>query len=103
MSKELPLEGYFVCGGDGGRGLFMTPDCLGRDFTSRTANYDLTIGLPQLGTFLEPPGEVLPPQWTYGHPDAGSREHVNDRDPFFWGRCVGYHIGRINVHIVGVV
>jgi hypothetical protein len=101
MSKELPLEGYFACGGDGGRGLFMTPDCLGRDFTSRTANYDLIIGLPQLDTFLKPPGKVLPPQWTYGPPDAGSRERVNDRDrdPFFWGRCVGYHIGRINVHI----
>ena len=51
MSKEWPLEGHFGCGGSG---LFVTTDCLGRAFTSRTANYDLIIGLPQLSTVQRP-------------------------------------------------
>ena len=33
MPKEWPLEGHFECGGQGG--LLVTPDCLGREFTSR--------------------------------------------------------------------
>jgi hypothetical protein len=54
MSKEWPLEESFDGGGIGANGLKMTPDCLGREFTSRTANYDLIIGLPQFGSYLEP-------------------------------------------------
>lgn len=64
MSKEWPLEGHFGCGGSG---LFVTTDCLGRAFTSRTANYDLIIGLPQLSTVQRP--RVLAPQWNYGPRD----------------------------------
>jgi hypothetical protein len=59
MSNKWPLEGDFPCGG---KGLAVTMDCMGREFTSRTANYALTIGLPQLDSVHL---EVLPPQWTY--------------------------------------
>jgi hypothetical protein len=87
MSKELPLEGYFVCGG-GGEGMLMGLDCLGREFTSRTANYDFIIGLPQLDTVQQ---RVLPPQWTYAPRDEdyeSDEDEIFDeseRDPDFWG------------------
>jgi hypothetical protein len=71
MSKEWPLEGYFECGG-AGRGVGMTTDCLGREFTSRTANYDLIIGLPQLAMGKRG-GTLRPPQWTYGPGDEDAR------------------------------
>src|SRR5271156_4076206 len=105
MSKEWPLEGYFVCGG-GGQAMVMRMDCLGREFTSRTANYDFTIGLPQLDTVQQ---RVLPPQWTYGPRDEDYESErgliagdaavsipselfdgyeffdESERDPDFWG------------------
>jgi hypothetical protein len=87
MSKAWPLEGYFVCGG-GGNGMLMRLDCLDREFTSRTANYEFVIGLPQLDTVQE---QVLPPQWTYGPRDEDYENDEDDifdeseRDPDFWG------------------
>lgn len=44
-----------MCAG-GGQGILMMADCLGREFTSRTANYDLIIGLPQFDTDTVPRG-----------------------------------------------
>lgn len=73
-----PLEGHFVVGGSG---LYVHRDCLGRTFDSRTASFDLTIGLPQIGTRPDPVPPVVrqqlsepfvprmelrPPGWTYG-------------------------------------
>jgi hypothetical protein len=74
MSKEWPLEGYFECGG---QGLLVTPDCLGREFASRTANYDLIIGLPQPGT-RQRPASLRPPQWTHGPIDEDEDEDDGD-------------------------
>jgi hypothetical protein len=84
MSKEWPLEGDFECGG---LGLFVTTDCLGRAFTSRTANYDLIIGLPQLDTVHQPGSSLLPPQWTYGPRDESER--AIERDDVDWGLVLG--------------
>jgi len=87
MPKERPLEGYFACGG-GGEGMLMRLDCLGREFPSRTANYDFVIGLPQLDTVQQ---QVLPPQWTYGPTDEDYEDDgdeifdESERDPDFWG------------------
>ena len=78
MSKEWPLEGYFECGG---QGLLVTPDCLGQQFTSRTANYDLIIGLPQPGTDQRP-NSLRPPLWTYGPLDEDEDE---DEHGISWG------------------
>jgi hypothetical protein len=50
-----PLEGHFVVGGSG---LYVSTACLGRAFPSRTASYDLTIGLPQF-EMDSTPREVL--------------------------------------------
>jgi hypothetical protein len=83
MSKMRPLEGYFVCGSS--RGILMTTDCLGREFTSRTANYDLVVGLPQLDT-VQWRGQLRPPRWTCGPEDEDESEGASERDPFFWGR-----------------
>lgn len=81
VAKEWPLEGHFVVGGSG---LYVHTDCLGRTFASRTANYDLTIGLPQLPqphqlpqsprrlATMGPPRALvvlLPPAWTCGPGD----------------------------------
>jgi hypothetical protein len=77
MSNRWPLEGDFPCGGSG---LCVTADCLGREFTSRTANHDLTIGLPQLDTVQL---ALLPPQWTYC-PNAES-ESFDEMRGTFWG------------------
>src|SRR5271167_1382822 len=92
MAKEWPFEGHFVVGGSG---LYVTTGCLGRTFTSRTASYDLTIGLPQTDTRPDPiPPEIrrrlgeraipkmalIPPAWTYGPTDEGERveeEHIS--------------------------
>lgn len=62
MSNKWPLEGHFECGG---QGLIVRPDCLGREFASRTANYDLTISLPQLDKRPHH-WPLRAPQWTYG-------------------------------------
>jgi hypothetical protein len=80
MSKEWPLEGHFQCGG---QGLLVTPDCLGREFTSRTANYDLIIGLPQLDTRPKH-APLRAPQWTYGPIDE-DEDWDEDEDREFWG------------------
>lgn len=84
---EWPLEGYFECGG---QGLFVTPDCLGREFASRTANYPFTISLPRLGANAR----MRPPNWTYDPADEVEAHDV-DMDPgddedtlremYFWG------------------
>jgi len=81
MPKEWPLEGHFECGGQGG--LLVTPDCLGREFTSRTANHDLIIGMPQLDTRPKH-GSLRAPQWTYGDQDE-DEDWDEDEDREFWG------------------
>jgi hypothetical protein len=83
VATEWPLEGHFAVGG---AGLYVHTDCLGHAFTSRTTNYDLTIGLPQLDT-VQQPGRVIPPQWTYGPSDE---EEANERSVIFWGAAPGY-------------
>jgi hypothetical protein len=84
VAKEWPLEGHVVVGGSG---LFVRTDCLGRAFTSRitsrTASYDLTIGLPQLDPGSTSPGRLIPPEWTYGPSDESER--ANERDAIHWG------------------
>jgi hypothetical protein len=85
VAKEWPLEGHFVVDGSG---LHVHTDCLGGAFTSRTANYDLTIGLPQLDPGSTPPGRVIPPEWTYGPRDES--EPANERDVIPWGWAPGY-------------
>lgn len=68
-----PLEGHFAVGG---RGLYVAPECLGSVHATRTANYDVTIGLPCLEAA---PGQarVVPPDWTYGPRDED--EEANQR------------------------
>ena len=80
MSKEWPLEGHFECGG---QGLLVTPDCLGREFASRTANYDLIISLPQPDTRPRH-APLRPPKWTYGPIDE-DEDRDEDEDQEFWG------------------
>lgn len=90
--REWPFEGHFVVGGSG---LYVTTGCLGRAFTARTANFDFTIGLPQVDRSPDPyPPEIrqrleepaiprmdlLPPQWAYGPGDDTERmeeEHIS--------------------------
>lgn len=92
-----PFEGHFVVGGSG---LYVTTDCLGRTLDSRTASYDLTIGLPQVDRTPDPyPPEIkrqlnmpdiprwdlLPPAWTYGPRNSSERaEEESMMDPV-WG------------------
>jgi hypothetical protein len=64
MPKERPLEVHFTCWGRGG--MTMTVDCVGREFTSRTANYDFIFDLPRLDTRVQRVGRVRAPKWTYG-------------------------------------
>jgi hypothetical protein len=53
---ERPFEGHFVVGGSG---LYVRNECLGGTFTSRTASYELTIGLPQVDARQDPfPPEI---------------------------------------------
>jgi hypothetical protein len=96
VAKEWPFEGHFVVGG---QGLYVTNGCLGRTFTSRTASYDLTIGLPQADTSPDPiPPELrrrlsqpaiprrdmLPPAWRYGPINEQERIEEQHISPV-WG------------------
>jgi hypothetical protein len=96
MAKEWPLEGHFVVGGSG---LYVKTDCLGHTFTSHTAGYDLTIGLPRVDTRPDPiPPEIrrrlgepaipnmelIPPAWAYGPTDEGERAEEEQISPA-WG------------------
>ncbi|MBY0388963.1 MAG: hypothetical protein K2X56_12865 [Mycobacterium pseudokansasii] len=92
LATEWPLEGHFVVGGSG---LYVTTECLGRRFTSRTASHALTIGLPQvdrrpdpippelrqrLGEPAIPNMNVLPPAWAHGPNSEDERieeEHIS--------------------------
>jgi hypothetical protein len=106
VAKEWPLEGHFVVGGSG---LHVHTDCLGRSFTTRTANYDLAIGLPQppqpppelpqlspqLAQRLPhtgPPsgagGLLTPPVWRYGPEDENER--LYEHNQIMWGVAPGY-------------
>jgi hypothetical protein len=80
MSREWPLEGHFKCGG---QSLLVTADCLGQEFASRTANYDLKISLPQPDTRPRH-ASLRPPQWTYGPIDE-DEDWDEDEDREFWG------------------
>ncbi|HQE16574.1 MAG TPA: hypothetical protein PLD01_16100 [Mycobacterium sp.] len=91
-AMERPFEGHFVVGGSG---LYVTTECLGRTFASRTPNFALTIGLPRVGTNLDlvpaeirerisepavPSKELVPPEWAYGPVDDTERmdeEHIS--------------------------
>lgn len=93
VAMKWPFEGHFVVGGSG---LYVSTGCLGRTFTSRTANHDLTIGLPQVDArpdpftpeirqrLGEPPSmpkwDLIPPAWAYGPRDENERleeEHIS--------------------------
>lgn len=76
MPERWPLEGHFVIGG--AWGLQVHTECIGAKFTSRTANHDLEISLPQrdpppdipeqFRQILGPPGfhsELIPPTWKF--------------------------------------
>jgi hypothetical protein len=80
LTPKWPLEGHFVVGGSG---LYAHRDCLGREFTSRTANYDLTIGLPQLDTGAGARSILLPPMWAYGPPSDSERLYEGNQ--ITWG------------------
>jgi hypothetical protein len=103
VAKEWPLEGHVVVPGSG---LYVTADCLGQTFTSRftsravsydasttssydarvfsrTASYDLTIGLPQLDPGSTPPGPLIPPEWAIGPSDE--TERAKEREAIYWG------------------
>ena len=82
-------------------GLLVTPDCLGREFTSRTANHDLIIGMPQLDTRPKQ-ASLRAPQWSYGDQDededwdededGNSGVSCSRRSPGFCCRC--FRVGR---------
>ena len=86
MSKEWPLEGHFACGG---QGLLVTPDCsLGREFTSRTANHDLIIGLPQLQTVEQLPRDCFRPNGLTA-PETRTRARTRTSTPASLGLELG--------------
>jgi hypothetical protein len=99
LARDWPLEGHFVVGGSG---LYVKTDCLGRTFTSRTASYGLTIGLPQtdaphpheaLLARLEntppiPNPELIPPDWAYGPRNEQQRVEERHISPV-WGATFG--------------
>lgn len=94
VAKQRPLEGHFEAGGEG---LYVHTDCLGQTFTSRTENWDLTIGLPQMPPLSELPRSrtlapigppriwrpLLPPVWRHGPIDE--QDHASERDAVNWG------------------
>lgn len=98
VAEGSPLEGHFVVGGSG---LYVSTACLGRAFPSRTASYDLTIGLPQFEMDSTPP-EVLralgmpplpdpsltPPVWTYSPRNERERAEERAITPV-WGTTFG--------------
>jgi len=97
VAKYWTLEGHFVVGGSG---LDVHTDCLGRTFTSRTASYDLTIGLPEAPRLAQagagaPPAPPLlnPPVWTYGPENERERGYENYRTT--WGVAPGYHAATV--------
>jgi len=96
VATEWPLEGHIVVGGSG---LYVHRDCFGRTFTSRTASFDLTIGLPQIDTRPDPfppqvrrqldepfvpRMELIPPAWTYGPRNETERREEEAISPV-WG------------------
>jgi hypothetical protein len=97
VAREWPFEGHFVVGGSG---LYTRTGCLGSTFTSRTASYDLTIGLPQVDTTPDPIGpeirqragmepavprwDLMPPAWAYGPTDEKERAEEQHISPV-WG------------------
>jgi hypothetical protein len=100
VAREWPLEGHFVVGGSG---LYVSTDCLGGAFASRTASCDLEIGLPQLDTrpdpippelrrrLGEPPvprEDLIPPAWKYGPRSEGERAEEEALSPV-WGGAFG--------------
>jgi hypothetical protein len=98
VPKDWPFEGHFVVGGSG---LYVRTECVGRIFTSRTANYDLTIGFPRRDTSSLPPEvqqllgtppipnmELIPPEWAYGPRDESERVEERHTSPV-WGGLFG--------------
>ena len=98
--REWPLEGHFVVGGEG---LYVKADCLGGTFASRTASYDVEIGLPQLDKSPDPiPPEIrarmgepavprldlIPPAWTFGPMNESERVEEEHLSPV-WGGAMG--------------
>jgi hypothetical protein len=106
VGKEWPLEGHFVIGGSWG--LQVHTECLGRTFTSRTASYDLEIGLPQRDTeqepipekfrqFLGPPVpnmELIPPEWAYGPVNDQERQEERRVSPV-WGTTLASDTAKV--------
>lgn len=96
LANGWPFEGHFVVGGSG---LYVRTGCLGGTFTSRTANHDLTIGLPRVDTRPDPiPPEIrqhlgepavpklemIPPTWAYGPTSDEERIEEKHLSPV-WG------------------
>lgn len=78
------LEGHFLIGGHAA--MYIRAESLGKEYTTRTASYDFTLGMPQLDR-VQHPGRVLPPAWTFeGSPEEASYE----RSAEVWGMAVGY-------------
>ena len=100
LAAKRPFEGHFVVGGSG---LYVSNECLGRTFTSHTARFELTIGLPQIDDrpdlippeirerLGEPPigkrMDLIPPQWAYGPTSESDRKDEEHMSPV-WGGVI---------------
>lgn len=96
VKGKWPFEGHFVVGGSG---LYVTNECIGRTFISRTSQHELTIGFPKLDDrpdpippelreqLGEPPMrnvELIPPDWTFG-PINDHQRHEEEQIRPVWG------------------
>ena len=83
---ERILEGHFACS----RGLLTAIECLGHSFSSRTANYDLSISLPTLPEDWQK-GRLDPPTWSHRRSRSPDGDGDFADDNFEWGMTVGVH------------
>jgi hypothetical protein len=84
--QDRALEGHFPCS----NGLLTAIECLGHSYNSRTANYALSVSLPNLKENWQE-GHLDPPSWTYRtFRDPKQNGELADAD-FEWGMTVGFH------------
>ncbi len=83
---ERVLEGHFACS----RGLLTSIECLGHGYSSRTANYDLSISLPTLPNNWQK-GRLDPPTWSHTRSRSPDGDGDFADDKFEWGMTVGVH------------
>ncbi|WBP94905.1 hypothetical protein O6072_02635 [Mycolicibacterium neoaurum] len=79
---KIPFEGHFTVAA---AGLYTRMDALGRVFKSRTENFDLVIGMPQIDTSFDPI-RVMPPVWEYGPPNP--QERAYEEAQTVWGHAM---------------